>query len=84
MIGNLKKIYQTGSVAEAGKWYFGIGIWKIAPYRAGGGIRPYVVIGAVKWDDLGEPNILNGRPEKRRGFIKRWECPFGVVFKVIK
>jgi len=74
---------KLGEQGDLNKWYYGIEIIKCNPQIAGI-LKPYIFIWCIKWLDFGEPYMLNGRKEKRKGFTKRFEFPYGIRIEFFK
>ena len=74
---------KLGEQGDLNKWYYGIEIIKCNPQILGI-LKPYILIWFIKWFDFGEPYTLNGRKEKRKGIIKRFEFPYGIRIEFFK
>lgn len=81
IIGNLPK--DRGVQLDLNKWYFSLEIKKCPPNMIGI-IRPHVFICLMKILDYGEPQIMNGREMKKKGFYRRFNSPYGFNFEFHK
>lgn len=46
--------------------------------------KPVIFLGIIKFIQLGEPEMLDGRPAIKKGRTWFWESPIGVHIEIFK
>lgn len=75
---------KEGDAYEVGKLYAWIEVGIRDAYMHPDIVQPYIFFGIRKVVDPGEPYKICGRAADIRGFWRRWRCPFGIYFRIVR